>query len=167
MIVCHSTRPIIFIAFDQSDPNHAFSHHKLWGRVRFSQFADRTTSIKMTTCCCRIPENVTSETCCPPTCCPKSCCVVECKTEACKACGCCATTCPCCVAQSKKVREEGLAPHPQCECASTVLSGTESRTKCGCPLIVVCGCGDKCEKCSCGHGKITEAACTKKEDGNE
>nr|CCG34100.1 Cystein-Rich Protein (CRP) family 2 [uncultured eukaryote] len=111
----------------------------------------------MTTCCCKIPENVTSEVCCPPTCCPRSRCITECKTEACKICGCCATTCPCCASESgKKVVKGKVVPHPECKCASSALEGdTElASTACGCPLVAKCECGDKCEKCECKHEKV-------------
>nr|CCG34095.1 Cystein-Rich Protein (CRP) family 2 [uncultured eukaryote] len=132
----------------------------------------------MATCCCKIPENVKSEACCPPTCCPKSCCPTGSKTETCKSCGCCATTCPCCVSESKQeagteakdIKREGLAPHPQCECASTVLKTPDSRPACGCPLIVVCGCGAECEKCDCKHEDVTKVGCSEcpqKQDGGD
>nr|SDB01588.1 C-terminal domain of cystein rich protein HE716995 [uncultured eukaryote] len=45
---------------------------------------------------------------------------------------------------------------PQCECASTALEGTDAHTKCGCPLVVVCGCGAECGKCNCKHEGVTK-----------
>nr|CCG34092.1 Cystein-Rich Protein (CRP) family 2 [uncultured eukaryote] len=133
----------------------------------------------MATCCCKIPKNVTSEACCPPTCCPRSGCVPDCKTETCKNCGCCAMTCPCCASlsghertapESRDLRVEGPASHPQCECASTVLEDVDKRTKCGCPLIVVCGCDKECETCKCKHECLPKTCCTEcpqKQEGGE
>lgn len=102
------------------------------------------------------------------------CCSTSAFASACP-CGCPAgCTCTCCAKKATPAggssegvcsREKALAAlakavHPQCVCAEQATSGEAAgkggelaSTSCGCPLVVMCGCGPDCKKCDCKHGK--------------
>lgn len=70
--------------------------------------------------------------------------------------------------EKKEICEKVLAVlakavHPQCACAKQATSGAVTgeggelaSTKCGCPLVVTCGCGPDCKKCDCEHDNAKE-----------